>query len=340
MKNARIKRIKRKIHNYFFDHRVLRFTLEYIFSLVLAAVAAFIFGFGFCCFATGSDVGEMTIITGGASGVGQIANMIFLIFGVNVPGNLIQSIFFFVVNVPLIIFAFKFIGKRFAILTLVNVALTSVFMSALQETALIKDIASSDLIKNSILSRALFAGVCTGLSSALAFKGYFSCGGIDILTYYISLKKSANTGKYTGITNVTIIILYTVLHLINIAVHPENNEQLVDPIIGMLYAAVYLVVVVLVIDLINVRNKKVQIQIITTKEHLSDVLIANFPHSVTISNARGGYSKKERYVLIMVVSSSEVKKVVRVVRSTDANAFIEVTNIQQVYGKFFINPIK
>ena len=325
MRNSTLKRFKRKTHNFFFDHIKLGVALDYIYSLIVSAISAFIFGFGFCCFATAASDNSITIITGGASGVSQVVYMIFLIFGVNVPGN--------------IIFAFKCIGKRFAILTLVNVALTSVFMSLLEATPFIQDIAKSDLISNSILSRALFAGVCTGLSSAIAFKGYFSCGGIDILTYYISLKKSANTGKYTGITNVTIIISYTIMHLINNAIHPEYGD-LIQPIIGILYAAVYLVVVVLVIDLINVRNKKVQVQIITTQQHMRDILIANFPHSVTIINAKGGYSGKDRYVMQMVVSSSEVKKVVRVVKASDKNVFIQISNLQQVYGNFFINPIK
>lgn len=339
MRNSTFKRFKRKTHNFFFDHIKLGVALDYIYSLIVSAISAFIFGFGFCCFATASSDSSITIITGGASGVSQVVYMIFLIFGVNVPGNIIQSVFFFAVNIPLIIFAFKCIGKRFAILTLVNVALTSVFMSLLEATPFIQDIARSELISNSILSRALFAGVCTGLSSAIAFKGYFSCGGIDILTYYISLKKSANTGKYTGITNVTIIILYTVMHLINNAIHPEYGD-LIQPIIGVLYAAVYLVIVVLVIDLINVRNKKVQVQIITTQQHMRDILIANFPHSVTIINAKGGYSGKDRFVMQMVVSSSEVKKVVRVVKASDKNVFIQISNLQQVYGNFFINPIK
>lgn len=338
MKNSTFKRYKRKIHNFFFDHIRLTVAIDYSVTTIIAALSAFIFGIGFCCFATPSIDGSITIITGGASGISQIVSVIFQLCGVNVDGNIIESVAFFVINVPLIVLSFKFIGKRFAILTLVNVALTSVFMSALEDVEFVKQIATAVQSEGGgNLCRALFAGLCTGLSSAIAFKGYFSCGGIDIITYYISLKKSSNTGKYNAITNASILIIYTIL---SIFLAISNGSAIMDPVLGIMYAAVYLVVVVLVIDLINVRNKKAQIQIITTQQHLADVLLSNFPHAITILNAEGGYSKKPQFVLIMVVSSSEVRKAVAVAKASDNKAFIQVTHLSSVYGKFYIAPVK
>ena len=42
----------------------------------------------------------------------------------------------------------------------------------------------------------------------------------------------------------------------------------------------------------------------------------------------------------MIVSSFEVKSVVELVNKVDSNAFVNVFNINQVYGKFYIKPIK
>ena len=75
------------------------------------------------------------------------------------------------------------IGKRFAIFTLVNVIETSLFMRFISPNyiPLLEDIAQIISKEGGLLSRALFGGVCTGLSSALCFKVEISTGGIDII---------------------------------------------------------------------------------------------------------------------------------------------------------------
>ena len=95
-----------------------------------------------------------------------------------------------------------------------------------------------------------------------------------------------------------------------------------------------------IIDAINLRNKKVSVQIITAKEHMPELIIANFPHSATVVKGKGAYSGADRTMIWMVVSSSEVKKVVDVARKIDEHAFITATPLKQVYGNFFIKPLE
>ena len=45
-------------------------------------------------------------------------------------------------------------------------------------------------------------------------------------------------------------------------------------------------------------------------------------------------------IIYMVVSLSEVKSVVEFARKIDKNCFVNVTNSNQVYGRFYIKPIK
>ena len=60
------------------------------------------------------------------------------------------------------------------------------------------------------------------LSSAIAFKGDFSCGGIDVLTYYFALRKSTSIGKYSVAINGFIVLLHTVLFCINDPARYDN----------------------------------------------------------------------------------------------------------------------
>ena len=76
------------------------------------------------------------------------------------------------------------------------------------------------------------------------------------------------------------------------------------------------------------------------KPTLIKVMIANFPHSTTTVEGKGGYSHAEKTIVYMVVSSNEVKRVVPLVKKVDQHAFITVTSLVQAYGNFFIKPIE
>ena len=96
----------------------------------------------------------------------------------------------------------------------------------------------------------------------------------------------------------------------------------------------------LVVDFINTRNKKVQLQIITSVDSMSSILISNFPHSTTIVEAKGGYTHQEKQVIYMVISSNEVRKVVPLVKRVDSHSFVTVTALIQAYGNFFVKPVE
>jgi uncharacterized membrane-anchored protein YitT (DUF2179 family) len=180
----------------------------------------------------------------------------------------------------------------------------------------------------------MFAAVCTGVSSAIAFRGGCSCGGIDVFSYYFSLRKSTGVGKYNIMINAFIVILHATLLII------QNSSQAYLSILSMLLAVTYLFICAMVVDLINVRNKKVQIQIITEKEYMSKVLISNFTHSATVIKGKGAYSQNEKYTIYMVVPQLESKEVIALARKVDERAFISVISLVQVYGNFFIRPVE
>ena len=187
---------------------------------------------------------------------------------------------------------------------------------------------------NSIIVRVLFAGVCTGISSALAYSGGISCGGIDIVSFYLGTRKSTQVGRYSIIINAFIVLTYALLRTI------DPQFSLIYALYSAIFSIIYLMEVGSIIDAINLRNKKVSLQIITAKEHMPEIIISNFPHSATVVKGKGAYSGADRTMLWMVVSSSEVKKVIRVAQKIDEHVFITATPLKQVYGNFFIKPLE
>lgn len=332
---AKIKRFKEKVNNYLYDHYKLKVTLHQGKGLFFAILSAFIFAFGFTSFITPGSESEVgfKIITGGISGLSQNIAKIVSICGGSIPDYLVEAMGYTVFNIPLAVFSFFKIGKRFSLLTIVNVLMSSIFITLIPMWGLNNQIANHALIVGQPVARLLFGGICTGLASAMAFKGEISCGGIDIITYYFALRKSTSVGKYSMAFNGLIVFLYSLLIIIG------NPNDGATAIISLFYSAVYILVVNLVVDTINLRNKKVQLQFITKNPNLPKLLITHFPHGATIANAQGAYTHNDEIMVYMIVSSFELKTAVALARRVDPHVFITATSLIQVYGNFYIKPI-
>lgn len=325
-------KLKKRINNYLFDHPVQKYGLEYLFTFVMAVASAFIFAFGFRLFLSPVNlgVGQYRIVSGGISGLAQIiAKLVIDLMGVsNLSRANLQSILYFIINIPIMALAWFGIGKRFMLFSFVNVISVSLFISIIPESW------ETLIVLDSDFSRAIFAGICTGISSALAYKADTSAGGLDVITYYFANRKSTAVGKYAVAFNMTIVLIYTILSII------QGGDVGQAAFTSLIYSVVYLFTTAMVVDAINQRNKKAQVQVITSKENMAKILISNFPHGCTIVKGKGAFSGEERIVLYMSVSTNEVRHVVKVVQAIDSHAFVNITSLQQVYGKFYIRPIK
>ena len=333
-------RLKKQIENFMFDHYIFKAAIDYIVCFFYAAISALIFAFGFACFTTPVNPNGFVLATGGVSGVSQIIALIVELITKSADARAyIQSFGYTILNIPLLIFAFFKISKRFSIFTLINVVLSSVFIALFAKTGVAANIASftfPDASKplDTTIVRVLLAGVCTGLGSAIAYLGGISCGGIDVVSFYIGSRKSSQVGRYNIIINLFIVLTYSLLRCL------DDEFTLIYALYSLIFSVIYLMVAGFIIDAINLRNKKVSLQIITSKEHMPEIIIANFPHSATVVKGKGAYSGQERTMFWMVVSSSEVKKVVAVAKKIDEHVFISATPLKQVYGNFFIKPLE
>lgn len=330
----------KRIVDFLYDHYLLKQILEVFKYLFFALVSGIIFAIGFTSFITPHNGGSFVIATGGVSGIAQIIAKILLMCGIEVGNNIIQGVFYSVLNIPLVIFSFFFIGKKFTIFTTVNVVATSIFVVLLStDGGVAEQLAGvkigEQLMLDSILIRIIFAAICTGVSSAVAFVGNISCGGIDIVTYYLGMKTSTQLGKYNAIINGFIFSIYSFLCVI-----ASSENSIGFGFLSIFYSFLYSLIVALVIDVINLKNKKVRVEVITTVKNMGDILISNFPHGATLENAQGVYSKKDKYIILMTVSSNEYKKVMAIAKKVDPYAFVSIFLVSRVYGNFYSKPVE
>lgn len=338
----------RESKEYIRTHKKASLVVSNLIIFFVSTLSALIFAFGFNTFmAPGLNVDS--IASGGMSGVSQVITSICRLCGWrDIDANAAHAILYFLLNVPLMLLAFFGIGKRFAIYTLINVVETSIFMRFITPTyiPLIAEIAEAMANNGGFLSRALFGGVCTGLSSALCFKVEVSTGGIDIIAYYISLKKRTNVGKYSALCNALSVTLFTLFSMLDILIYGNPNaaqtfdEAIASPFVRCLFSILYLFASAFVVDSINVRNRKIRIEAITSLRSLGSELVKNNHHGVTVIEAQGAYTGQVRYIVTMVVSAYEEKSTIRAIKAIDEHAFIQTETLNQVYGRFYMKPVE
>ena len=288
-------RARRGVKDFFLDHPRTNFCSEQLVLLVLELVSAFIFAYGFRAFiapsrvplnvieaqnllsgftqpqcealdlaTAASLVNPSHLVSGGASGIGQVLTRIVLLCGVtNIPSQTLQSLFYFVVNLPIIILGFLKVGKKFTFYSLVNVILTSILIDAIPQSwcELIN-------IYDDNLARALAGGLTTGVSSGLALRIGTSTGGVDIISLYVAEKKGTTVGKYSLIMNTCTVITYTVLCFFHAPADGgvDALKNGATQLTMSLYTIIYFFTQTIIVDSLNTKNKKTELQVFTTSK--------------------------------------------------------------------------
>lgn len=339
---------KDRMNDWLYDHLPLKHTLDFVWALIISTLSAFIFAFGFNCFVSLQTLTDGVwvvdkYVAGGVSGISQTIIVFLNLCGVHFDvslEHLMFSIFYFLVNVPVIVLSFFGIGKRYTLLTLINVLETSLFTELLnpEQVEVIYQIGQYVSAHGGLLARVIFGGATTGLSTAIAFKGDLSTGGIDVIAYWIALKKRTAVGKYSVIMNGVTLTLFTIF---SCALDGWGNTEVVGAHLARaVFSVVYLFVTALVVDRIHTRNKKIKVQIVTNEAELGQFIISHLPHAATMIPGKGVYSNADRYIFDIVISSYELNSAIKLIKQEDPNAFIEVLPLVQVEGRFYMRPIK
>ncbi len=339
--------LQHRIEDHLYDHPIQRAVLKHGGSTIVIIFSAFMFAFGFRAFLAPSNLEEINslrLVSGGVSGISQaLIAFVELVFGHPISANncydIVYSVLYFALNVPIFILAWFGIGKRFAFYTLLNVGLASLFTSLLRfaDDSIFNEMSRFIAQNGGLVTRALLAGICTGVSSAVAYRVDASAGGIDVIAYYIALKKSRLVGRYSVLINIFTVSFYTIISITDAG---WGKPAAAAVFVATLFSVLYQFVVMFVIDSINLRNKKVRVEAVTEMADLGKILIGNLPHGATVVPGEGAFSGNKKYVFSMVVSSYEVKQTVKVIREADPAAFIQVIELKFVAGRFFLPPVR
>lgn len=234
---------------------------------------------------------------------------------------------FCIVNVVLMLLALRELGYRFVIKTTYAIFMLSFFLDVAQN--MMKDDKGQfmQILGPGQDSMACVLGaILCGFGIGLVFVSNGSTGGTDIIAAVVNKHRNISLGR---------VLLYIDLVTISSCYFFFNDWRMV------VFGYVALVVMNYTLDMVvNSSRQDVQFIIFTKKyQMLSERIIHETCHSVTVWDSEGYYSHSPIKVMITIVHKNEAIHILRMIHEVDPAAFVSQSRAEGVYGNGF-NTIK
>ncbi|MCM1483536.1 MAG: YitT family protein [Muribaculaceae bacterium] len=279
-------------------------TRDYVFIVF----GIFLYALGFCAF-----IFPEQVVIGGLSGFGTLVYFITQKFvGVGVPVAITQ----YVMNLVLLAFAYKKVGKQFVIRTVFGATVISLFIG------LLTPLFPTPLVEGEPFMNVIIGGLLCGIGIGVAFTHNGSTGGTDIVAAMVSKSSNVSVGRTMLYTDFLIISSsFFILHKLDTVV----------------YGFVVLVIASFMTDMIiNTTRQAVQFTIFSKHwEKIADAINNEAHRGCTVLTGTGWYTKHETKILLVMCRKIESVTIFRIVKSIDEDAFITQANVNGVYGKGF-----
>lgn len=268
-----------------------------------------------------------SLYSGGVTGIAQlISNSCSRFFNFKIDLGLIV----FLINIPILIFGWKKVSKRFVICSVISIILQTVLMNEIIPvidfgintglnpiTGVTFPGSGSEM---DLLLLSFVGGFISGVGSSLALRYGTSTGGVDILAQAVSFKKNISIGFISLVVNVIIAILGALLFG--------------NPAVAF-YTIIRIIVQSVITDKVHTAYNFLKVEIVTTKtQEVSQLLLSDIGRGITIINAIGAYTHTEKSVLEIIISSYEMHRVIDDTKRIDPSAFITVSPVRRVIGNF------
>ncbi len=270
---------------------------------------------GTCIFAVAVKllIVPLGLYNGGSLGFAQIIRTLLIDYAhISVLSKIdLAGIIYFIINVPLLVLAYKGVGKSFFVKTLIAVISQTTFLTLIPSptTPIIDD----------TLAACLIGGIISGYGIGLALRAGGSTGGHDIVGVYLAKK---HTNFKVG--HVAIIVNFVVYSIC----------ALMFEIDVFIYSVIYATISALIIDRVHYQNIMVSVMIFTKVEGLQLPIMQKLNRGVTYWTGSGAYTNESTHVLVTAVSKYEISSLKRIVHELDPHAFTILSENTSIDGNF------
>lgn len=260
------------------------------------------------------------LVKGGMTSVAMmVSNLLYPLTNTNTT-----DIVLWIINIGLWFVALFFIGKKFAMSTLVGTISYSVFMSLFLRLDLVSKFGLMNYYESGdptakLILFGLAGGVIDGFGASLCFMGKGSTGGSDVISVscvkYLNMKQDVATLSIDVITIVLGFIIF------------QSWESL---LVGILSA---LITSVAIKNIYGKYNSIYIIDILNTKvDEIQRIISDEFHDTSTIYTVEGGFSREPKKVVHCVLVYKEAKMLKAMVPEIDKDAFLAEYETTSAYG--------
>lgn len=275
------------------------------FRLFVVVIASILFAWNLCCFAKTAN-----LFPGGFAGLSLLLQeIIFKFLHIRIP----YTIFNIVLNLFPIYIAFKYIGKKFTLYSILTIFLSSIFVDILPQYIFTQD----------ILLVSVFGGLINGFAISLCLNVGATTGGTDFISIFLSQQKGIDAWNYILLGNAIMLIIAGALFGWPIALYSIIYQFCSTQIIQMLYK----------------RYKKETLFIISDKsDKIYHAIKELTNHDATLFKGIGCYEEKEKTLIYSVINAESKRQLIPLIRSIDPHAFINIVKTEELSGRFHNIP--
>ena len=247
------------------------------------------------------------LVSGGLTGYAILTQYGLSLIDVEISLSLLVAM----VNIPVMILGFVGVSRKFVYYSMYSIVLQVILIGLLEN---VEPIFGTDLFAGAIIG-----GLIVGIGAAITLKSGASLGGLDIVSQFFALKFNISVGYVSIVANGGILAIAFLLFDPNVA----------------LYTLLMFVVVNMVVDRVHTAYKRVRLEIVTSfGEQVKQELISHYIRGITLMDGVGAYTGSKRTVLLMVTQSHEVYDVQKTILAIDPDAFISMSPVRLLAGKF------
>ena len=278
---------------------------------ILLTAACFFFAFAWECFmipngmSAGGMMGLCTII--------QYASL----------GVIPAQYSYIVINAILIIVAVLAMGIGFGFKTIYCIVVSSLAMHVISGIPSIHSVPGGFFFVQETVLIPIIAGVFEAIGIGLVLRFGGSTGGTDIIALMVNKYYPVSLSMTFLVTDVIICSLLLFL--------PGKTFS------DMCYGLEELVIFSLLIDLVvGGKRSSYQLMVFSEKfEAIADHIINEMDRGVTVLKAQGWFTKKDKDVLLILISQNQLNEISRAVKEIDPRAFMSISPTHNVYGEGF-----
>lgn len=276
-----------------------------VFRIFVVVFASIFYAWNLRCFA---KIGGL--FPGGFSGLSLLLQKIGLDFiGVDIP----FTVFNVILNCIPAYIAYRYIGKRFTLYSIVVIILSSIFVDILPPYQFTDD----------IMLISVFGGLLNGFAISLCLNVGATTGGTDFISIFLSRMKGIDAWNYILVGNVIMLVVAGALFGWSIALYSIIYQFCSTQMIQMLYK----------------RYQKETLFIISDKStEIYHAIREMTNHDATLFKGVGCYEEKERTLIYSVINSEAKRELIPLIRSIDEHAFINIVKTQELDGRFHDIP--